>query len=80
MEAFASSLGFLCLAAQHGLLLGMQSLQALHLSCCLAPLHGAITVYKPCLQGLSTIHVYKPCLYAMAASHIPKQSHQVRAC
>ena len=41
MKALASSFGFLGLAAQHSLLLGMQGLQPLHLGCCLASLAAA---------------------------------------
>ena len=44
MQALACSFSLLGLAAQHCLLLGMQSLQPLHLSCCLAALHDVHTL------------------------------------
>jgi len=46
MQALACSFSLLGLAAQHCLLLGMQSLQPLHLSCCLATLHGVTTLSR----------------------------------
>ena len=46
MQALACSFSLLSLAAQHCLLLGMQSLQPLHLGCCLATLHDVNTLFE----------------------------------
>ena len=48
MQALACSFSLLSLAAQDCLLLGMQSLQPLHLSCCLATLHHVTTLSQKC--------------------------------
>lgn len=48
MQALACSFSLLGLSAQHCLLLGMQSLQPLHLSCCLATLHHVTTLSQKC--------------------------------
>jgi len=48
MQALACSFSLLSLAAQHCLLLGMQSLQPLHLSCCLATLHDVTILCQKC--------------------------------